>query len=146
MEKMGAKTVAELREMSAEKIAEVQYTIAGEGLPWSPAVDGRLLTDSVDALAANGKIHDIPYMIGSCGDDMGADVQLLEKAAARWGKNQLALGRTPTYLYLFDRKLPGDDAGAFHSSELWFVFHTLERAWRPWEPCDYVLQQQMSAY
>lgn len=33
-------------------------------------------------------------------------------------------------------KLPGDDAGAFHSSELWYIFGTLGRCWRPYKKSD----------
>ena len=56
------------------------------------------------------------------------------------------LGRRPAYLYFFDRKLPGDQAGAFHSSELWYEFETLSRGWRPWEEHDWELAEQLSAY
>jgi len=33
------------------------------------------------------------------------------------------------YAYQFARPLPGDESGAFHSSELWYTFHTLKRSW-----------------
>lgn len=147
MEALGASTLEEMRAIPAEKIAEVQYTIQSEtGLAWLPVADGVLLADTVDAIARKGEAHDIDYMIGSTGNDIGADVQLLEKSAVRWSKNQLALNRTPAYVYFFNRKLPGDDAGAFHSSELWYEFHTLDRAWRPWEDCDWTLEAAVSGY
>ena len=47
------------------------------------------------------------------------------------------------YAYQFARPLPGDDAGAFHSSELWFVFHTLDRCWRSLTQGDEALSQYM---
>ncbi len=47
------------------------------------------------------------------------------------------------YAYQFARALPGDDAGAYHSSELWYVFHTLDRAWRPFTEQDKVLSNVM---
>ncbi len=84
-------------------------------------------------------------MIGSTGDDIGGDT-LLQESGARFCENQLKLGRTPAYFYFFDRKLPGDNAGAFHSSELWYVFETYPRCWRPWEECDRELSRVMSAY
>ena len=37
-----------------------------------------------------------------------------------------ASGGTAPYYYHFDVAMPGDDAGAFHSSDLWFSF------WKPW--------------
>ena len=147
MKALGASTIEEMRAIPGEKIAEVQYTIRAEdGLCWTPVVDGVLLTAPVDDVARAGGAHDIDYMIGSTGDDIGADTRRLEYSAVYWAKNQLALGRRPAYLYFFDRKLPGDDAGAFHSAELWYEFHTLDRAWRPWEPCDWALEKAVSTY
>lgn len=148
MEALGAETIEDMRKIPAERIADVQYTIQSDdgGLGWSPVVDGVLLTENTDAAALNGNAHDIDYMIGSTGNDMGFETRLLERSAVMWGDNQIKLGRKPAYLYYFNRKLPGDDAGAFHSSELWYEFHTLDRAWRPWEECDYKLEKAMSAY
>ena len=146
MELCGAATVEELRRVPAEKLLEGAYAaLEGRGLAWAAHVDGWLLPEDTDTAALNGNIHDIPYMIGSCGDDMGA-ADLLRAAAERFCQNQLALGRKPAYWYFFDRKLPGDDAGAFHSSELWYVFGTLARCWRPFEDHDYELSRIMSAY
>jgi para-nitrobenzyl esterase len=52
----------------------------------------------------------------------------------------------PSYVYYFKRDLPGDDAGAFHSSELWYVFGTLDKCWRPMEKTDYKLSSEMLDY
>lgn len=56
------------------------------------------------------------------------------------------LGRNPAYVYYFTRNLPGDNLGAWHSSELWYMFGTMDRCWRPWEDHDYELSQQMLDY
>lgn len=147
MEKLGAKNIEEMRAVPAEKIAEVQYTIQSpSGLAWQPVVDNVLLKASVDEVALSGNAHDIDYMIGCTGGDIAAGERILEKSAVRWAKNQNKLGRCPSYIYFFNRQLPGDNAGAFHSSELWYVFHTMNRCWRPWEPCDYTLEAAMSSY
>lgn len=145
MEHLGVGSVAELRQVSAEKLRDGAYAVSGQSLAWTPHVDGWLLADTTDNLAVKGEIHDVPYMIGSMGDDIGGK-ELLQKAGAAWCENQLELGRTPAYLYFFDRKLPGDDAGAFHSGELWYVFETLDRCWRPWEDWDRELAGQMAGY
>lgn len=34
-------------------------------------------------------------------------------------------------------------AGAFHSAELWYVFGTLERSWRPFTAADRALSARM---
>ena len=49
-------------------------------------------------------------------------------------------------MYYFTRKLPGDNAGAFHSAELWYVFNTLSRCWRPWEDRDRQLADRVAGY
>lgn len=47
---------------------------------------------------------------------------------------------------LFCHDLPGNDAGAFHSAELWYMFGTLGRCWRPMNEADYELSAQMLDY
>ena len=40
----------------------------------------------------------------------------------------------------------GGMPGAFHSSELWYVFGTLGRCWRPMQEEDYELSDRMVTY
>lgn len=145
MEHLGVYSIQELRQVPAQALMEGAYAVAGEQLRWTPHQDGWLLPGSTDALAESGQVHDIAYMIGSLGDDIGGS-SLLQESGARWCQNQLELGRRPAYLYFFDRKLPGDHAGAFHSAELWYVFQTQDRCWRPWEDRDHQLAGEVSAY
>ncbi|MCR4588545.1 MAG: carboxylesterase family protein [Lachnospiraceae bacterium] len=51
-----------------------------------------------------------------------------------------------TYLYLFDHDIPGDDAGSFHGSDLWFMFDSLGNSWRPFEGKHYDLARQVTSY
>ena len=67
----------------------------------------------------------------------------LYRGCINWSLKNEALGRRPAYVYYFTRQLPGDNQGAFHSSELWYMFGTLDRSWRPWEPCDHRLSDRM---
>lgn len=55
-------------------------------------------------------------------------------------------GRAPAWCYYFVRQLPGDDAGAFHSSELWHTFGTYGRCWRPLTGADGALSARMVDY
>ena len=50
------------------------------------------------------------------------------------------------YTWLFDRQLPGDDRGAWHSSDLWYWFGTLENCWRPMTMKDNDISNQMTDY
>ncbi|MBR0451595.1 MAG: carboxylesterase family protein [Oscillospiraceae bacterium] len=52
----------------------------------------------------------------------------------------------PAYYYTFGPTIPGDDAGAFHSSELWFTFETLNKCWRPFDGHHYDLARKMCNY
>jgi para-nitrobenzyl esterase len=55
-------------------------------------------------------------------------------------------GHRDIYYYLFGPEIPGDDAGAFHSSDLWFEFETLAKCWRPFTGKHYDLARQMCNY
>lgn len=61
--------------------------------------------------------------------------------------NRNALNQPPVYTYHFSRDIPGDDhPGTFHSSELWYVFGTVHRCWRPFTGVDFDLSRLMNAY
>ena len=56
-------------------------------------------------------------------------------------------GRSGNYMYYFNPEIPGwDHPGAFHSSELWFVFETLAKCWRPFTGEHYDLARKMCNY
>ena len=52
----------------------------------------------------------------------------------------------PVYAYLFQRQLPGDSSGAFHSADLWYVFNSLRHSWRPFTAGDQELGKQIVDY
>ena len=62
--------------------------------------------------------------------------------AKKWCKKQ----KIDSYVYYFDRQLPGDKHGAWHSSDLWYWFGTLKNSWRPFEEKDELLSNQMTDY
>lgn len=89
-----------------------------------------------------------------CGANDMADVRRLMKRDAfnirtipvrAYARVQAAQGRSG-YFYLFDAPIPGDDAGAFHGSEMWFVFNSLNRCWRPFTGMHYDLAFTLSGY
>ncbi len=56
-------------------------------------------------------------------------------------------GHTGNYMYYFNPEIPGwDHPGAFHSSELWFVFETLAKCWRPFTGEHYDLARKICNY
>ncbi len=133
MDDAGFDTLEKMRKASLEELAAVPVGMGG------PHPDGNLVTMSFDEAARAGKLLDIPYMIGSNGNDMGDMRESINAfCALRAGQSE-----QPAYEYYFDRKLPGDDEGAFHSAELWYMFHTLGRSWRPFTQHDYDLSEKM---
>lgn len=59
---------------------------------------------------------------------------------------RLECGMDENYMYYFDPTIPGDDAGSYHSSELWFVFETLAKCWRPFGGKHYDLARIICNY
>ena len=53
----------------------------------------------------------------------------------------------PVYAYQFAMDIPGwDNAGTFHSVDLWFFFETLAKCWRPFTGRHYDLARRMCDY
>ncbi len=141
----------EMRKVPAEKFVSILPELYKEvgGLAFSPVLDNYLLTCTTDAAVEHRTVHNIPYMIGVTDDDImiGTENECRDsaffKGIVNFAKERQEENDKPVYLYQFSRKLPGDDAGSFHSSELWYVFGTLDRCWRPMTRHDYMLSDQM---
>ena len=106
----------------------------------SPCLDGRLVVGTGAELLKAGKQHPISYMAGSTSEDV------MPPVIYQMGKNWCVAQEKPSYAWFFDRRLPGDDNGAWHSSDLWYWFGTLENCWRPMTRKDHVLSNQMTSY
>jgi para-nitrobenzyl esterase len=161
-ETCGVKSLEEWRYMEAEKIVPHQMALfydmivkfmKGGGLPFTPCIDGRVLEDDGDAVLEQNAHLDIAYMIGCCANDLGLGPDSLPgqktplyQAAIEFSKLNEKLGKKPAYVYYFTRGALGDTAGAFHSAELWYIFGTLYRSWRPKTPADYELSRRMVSY
>ena len=156
----GCESLAQLRALSPEAVMQgvgalmMEGAKSGRGLPFTPVIDGYVLCKGYNKVVEDGDHPDIPYMIGSCGDDLGQTPEMTEKGGhsqlyygcINWSLKNAELARKPAYVYYFDRKLLGDNCGAFHSSELWYVFKTLDRSWRPKAPGDYELAERVNSY
>jgi para-nitrobenzyl esterase len=70
--------------------------------------------------------------------------------AYTWAAIQSSMGKSPVYLYNFDRSLPAHSPktqfGAFHSGEIVYAYDNLHTLDRPWEDVDQVIADQMSSY
>lgn len=128
-------TLEELRALSFDELMKMAAAYADSTKTrvfWGPVVDDYLLKGSFTDMALAGEIADIPYMFGFTANDMGDMTKpVSDFCALRTGKNN-----KPAYAYLFQRQLPGDSSGAFHSADLWYVFHSLRHSWRPFTAGD----------
>ena len=96
------------------------------------------------------RAEEILSLSGAASGDMAQVRQNCALNGQRFGLELLAMraadSALPVYFYEFAADMPGDDAGAFHSSELWFVFETLGLAWRPFQGRHYDLARQICNY
>ena len=86
-----------------------------------------------------------------------AEVPAVQKAAGRdrarvaidvWAADQKKASRR-IYTYFFDRPIPWPahpEFGAFHTGEVPYVFMTIDRLDRPWEPVDRTVADTVSSY
>ena len=65
---------------------------------------------------------------------------------ARLALEYLAEQGRDLHYYVFGPTIPGDDAGVFHSSDLWFEFETLMKCWRPFDGHHFDLARKMCNY
>ena len=144
---LGRSSVAALRALPATAF----YGTAAPQLPGGIFSDGAILP-------AQPSSEQVPLMVGFVADDLGLGGTTPEqKAAARerarialhaWAASQLPASKK-IYTYFFDRAIPWPEHpefGAFHSSEIPYVFNTLSRLKRPWEPVDRRLADTVSTY
>ncbi len=138
-------SVAELRKVEPRRLMEMlaDYpTASGKRISTRPIIDNHLSYDTFSNVARADHLPDIPYMIGY----VTKDGERQNSAIAEFALLREEQGHRPVFTYKFTRELPGDDAGAFHSSELWYLFGTLGRSWRPFTEADYALSEQMVSY
>ena len=83
-----------------------------------------------ESIAAEGRMHAIGFAIRAA-----------SRINAHKGVDQ------PLYAYNFDAEIPGwDNPGTFHSVDLWFLFETLAKCWRPFTGKHYDLARNMCDY
>lgn len=147
MDWAGYTTLEEMRSIKPQDLLNISrlYSEATGKYPGFPApvVDGIVLPETFDRASLEGRIANVPYMIGCTLDDMGG----LDSGIERFCAVREQAG-TPAYAYQFARRLPDDGrpgilTGAFHSSELWYMFKSLRLSWRPFTPGDYALSEDM---
>ena len=137
MARCGCETLEAFRALPVEKLFEAWQTgkkeIKGGAAATFPTQDGQFSV-------ANAVPHSIPYMAGSTSEDMAPPI--LQSMTKKW----IAKQEKPSYTWYFNRRLPGDNNGAWHSADLWYWFGTLSNCWRPMEQKDFDLSEEMVSY
>src|SRR5690606_30962452 len=87
---------------------------------FSPVIDGYFLKGTFTDAAKANEIPDVPYMIGFTSNDLSDMTKPVNDFAALRAEQS----KNPAYAYLFQRQLPGDSSGAFHSADLWYMFNS----------------------
>jgi len=145
MDNYGKTTLEQMRALSFDELTKMasDYGSTGGGrMFYSPVIDNYFLTGTFSDMARANEIPDIPYMFGGTANDMGDMTGAIKDFCAL--RNEQS--DEPVYAYLFSRQLPGKDGSAFHSSDLWYVFHAFRHSWRPFTDGDEELSLQMVDY
>ncbi|MCR5145160.1 MAG: carboxylesterase family protein [Lachnospiraceae bacterium] len=102
-----------------------------------PVVDGYLIEAPVDTII--NKPLNLDYMIGYTNNDMYASI--MAHIGNKFAKSVGA------YVYYFDIDTPGkDDNRAFHSSDIRYIFGTLNKSHRLYKAGDYMASELMMNY
>jgi len=148
-------TIEQLRRASTETIfslGNIYTSVTGKrsplnAMPISPFIEDYVLPETFDDACLDGTLANVPYMIGFTLNDAGNMAPLIENFCL----NREEQG-DKAYAYQFARPLPDDGShpevtsrlkGAFHSSDLWYVFKSLKHCWRPWTQGDWDLSEKM---
>ena len=158
MKAAGCTDIAQLRALSGEELltkfnkylSQARSFEQHNRMGFNICTDGYALPDSMEESLVLGKQHDIDYMLGTVSGD--ERMSSMMASLCGWAEMQNKYNLKPAYLYCFTRALPqkwynfGALKGAFHSSELWYMFGTLNRCWRPMTKDDYELSEIMLDY
>ena len=147
MRRAGCADLAEFRALAPQALfAAWQQEKAADGgrMRTAPVIDGRLIPRDGMAAARRGDQLPVPYLMGSTSEDIVPPI--VHRMAKGWCRLQADQGRPAAYAWFFDRRLPGDGSGAWHSSDLWYWFGTLDHCWRPMTAKDRLLSEQMVQY
>jgi para-nitrobenzyl esterase len=138
-------TLADMRALPFDtliKMANEYGAVTKKRIMWWPIIDGYVLTGTFSEVARKNEIADVPYMIGFTANDLSD----MTKPVADFCALRAEKSKKPAYAYIFARPLPGDSTGAFHSADLWYIFHSFRHSWRPFTAGDEALSLQIVDY
>ncbi|MBQ7600748.1 MAG: carboxylesterase family protein, partial [Lachnospiraceae bacterium] len=150
MKSLGCKNIKEMRKLDWQTLRDENDKL-GFLRGFNICTDGYVLPEEIDEMIVKGKMDDVDVIIG-CTADEGANEKppmfgsnTFAQARA-FAKCQYLNGHKSSFVYVFDRKQPGDDAGVPHSCDNRYQFATLDGSWRPYTEEDRKLSEQMQKY
>ena len=148
MERAGCETLEQFRALPVDRLFAAWHIEArpskGVWAQCGPCLDGHFLVENPVRQIKAGHQKNIPYMIGSTSDDM-LRVKL-HRQARKYCASQALQGKRSSFAWYFDRKVPGDNSGAWHSIDLWYWMGTMRDCWRPMTEQDHALSELMVGY
>ncbi len=100
-----------------------------------PVFDGEIVRKDLYKNAYKDK--QIPCILGVTKND------LLAPYLERIAKTMMKKGNGKVWVSHFYHPLPGDKKGAWHSSDLWYIFGLDQHSWRKFTPDDYRLSDEI---
>ena len=100
-----------------------------------PVFDGEIVRKDLYKNAYKDK--QIPCILGVTKND------LLAPYLERIAKTMMKKGNGKVWVSHFYHPLPGDKKGAWHSSDLWYIFGLDQHPWRKFTPDDYRLSAEL---
>jgi para-nitrobenzyl esterase len=156
----GAGSIAGLRRWSAAALLD-----ASTHAPPLPGASGGFSFVPVENphLLAAQAVNRVPLLVGMTADETSADPNYAAASEAQksslrnralaatyfWAQSYIHSARSAVFLYYYDHAEPGPEAdryGAFHSSEIPYVFGTLRRTDRAFSSRDDEISAAMAGY
>lgn len=109
-----------------------------------PVIDGGIVPCSSTEEVTAGLQAEIPYMMGTMANDLAP--KEMYTMAKRWCVQQSIQNKIPSYCFYFERKLPGDDHGSWHSCDLWYTMGNFTKCHRPMTAYDKKISDTMISY
>lgn len=150
MKALNCSSIDEMRNLDAKTLRDENDRL-GFMNGFNICTDGYVLQHDADEYFLNDLIpHDVEMIIG-CTADEGANGRKPQFGINMYERiielcKVLKENDHQVYMYVFDQKQPGDDAGVPHSCDNRYQFKTLDGSWRPYTKEDYDLSDKMQEY
>ena len=147
LRRAGVSTDEEAKALPAETLWRAWFQESREHYNFhavQPGIDGEIIPALPQELRREGKILDIPMIMGVTSQDfMPYIIYDMALSFARWRAGR---GQSPVYGYFFDRTPPGNRYKAYHAADRWYMCGNMDKCWRPYEETDYALSADMIDY